>query len=63
MMVQLDQVEPVNRRATAESLGNRIAEDLKARGALDLINPLVSARSERLNTTKTLSLTLSYRLV
>jgi hydroxymethylbilane synthase len=37
-MVQLDQAEPLNRRATAEFLGNRIAEDLKARGALDLLN-------------------------
>ncbi len=37
LMVQLDQVEPVSRRATAEVLGNRIAEDLKSRGALELL--------------------------
>ena len=41
-MVQLDQVEPLNRRATPEFLGHRIAEDLKARGALELINPLLT---------------------
>jgi hydroxymethylbilane synthase len=36
-MVQLDQIEPLSRRPTAESLGSRIAEDLKSRGALNLI--------------------------
>ena len=36
-MVQLDQVEPMARQADAASLGARIAEDLKARGALDLL--------------------------
>ena len=42
-MVQLDQVEPVNRRANADFLGNRIAEDLRSRGALELISPLSGA--------------------
>jgi hydroxymethylbilane synthase len=36
-MVQLDQVEPTVRQSNAESLGKRIADDLKARGALDLL--------------------------
>jgi hydroxymethylbilane synthase len=36
-MVQLDQVEPISRKASAESLGNRVAEDLKSRGALELL--------------------------
>jgi hydroxymethylbilane synthase len=42
-MVQLDQAEPVNRRASAEFLGNRIAEDLKSRGALELLNSSLTA--------------------
>lgn len=37
-MVQLDQVEPISRQASAELLGHRIAEDLKSRGALDLLS-------------------------
>lgn len=36
-MVQLDQVEPMSRQASAALLGARIADDLKARGALDLL--------------------------
>jgi hydroxymethylbilane synthase len=36
-MVQLDQFEPLSRRPSAASLGHRIAEDLKSRGALDLL--------------------------
>jgi len=42
-MVQLDQAEPLNRRATSEFLGNRIAEDLKSRGALELLQPQMTA--------------------
>jgi hydroxymethylbilane synthase len=37
-MVLLDQVEPVTRRPTPQGLGDRIANDLKSRGALDLLN-------------------------
>ncbi|WP_263374646.1 hydroxymethylbilane synthase [Granulicella aggregans] len=36
-MVQLDQIEPMVRQPNAEALGKRIADDLKARGALDLL--------------------------
>lgn len=36
-MVQLEQVEPMLRQPNPESLGRRIAEDLKDRGALDLL--------------------------
>ena len=36
-MVQLDQIEPMSRQPSAETLGRRIADDLKARGALDLL--------------------------
>jgi hydroxymethylbilane synthase len=36
-MVQLDQIEPMVRQPCAETLGRRIADDLKARGALDLL--------------------------
>jgi len=36
-MVQLDQIEPMVRQPSAEALGKRIADDLKARGALDLL--------------------------
>ncbi len=38
-MVQLDQHEPLNRNATPEALGRRIADDLIARGALELLTP------------------------
>lgn len=38
-MVQLDQVEPLNRRSTPKQLGERIAGDLRSRGAFDLLNP------------------------
>jgi hydroxymethylbilane synthase len=41
-MVQLDQVEPMLRQPSPETLGNRIAEDLKARGALDLLRAELS---------------------
>ncbi len=36
-MVSVDQVEPVSRQPGSEALGNRIAEDLISRGALDLL--------------------------
>ena len=36
-MIQLDQVEPVSRRASSAQLGERIAGDLRSRGALDLL--------------------------
>jgi hydroxymethylbilane synthase len=42
-MVQLDQVEPLSRQPSPELLGRRIAEDLKSRGALDLLSVSVSA--------------------
>jgi hydroxymethylbilane synthase len=42
-MVQLDQVEPMIRQPSAEVLGRRIADDLKARGALDLLMAEASA--------------------
>lgn len=41
-MVDLDQIEPLSRRATPDFLGNRIAEDLKSRGALQLLEPAVA---------------------
>ena len=42
-MIQLDQVEPLNRRITPAALGERIAGDLKSRGALDLLRSEVNA--------------------
>jgi len=42
-MVSLDQAEPLNRRATPEFLGSRIAGDLKSRGALELLQPQLLA--------------------
>jgi hydroxymethylbilane synthase len=36
-MVQIDQIEPINRHPSPGALGDRIAEDLKSRGALGLL--------------------------
>ncbi len=38
-MIQLDQAEPVSRLASSAQLGDRIADDLRSRGALDLLVP------------------------
>ncbi len=39
-MVQLDQYEPLSRNPTPSALGRRIADDLIARGALELLTPV-----------------------
>lgn len=42
-MVQLDQIEPLIRQPSPTVLGLRIADDLKSRGALDLLNMPIPA--------------------
>ena len=42
-MVQLDQIEPFVRRSGPDSLGIRIADDLRFRGALDLLESCITA--------------------
>jgi hydroxymethylbilane synthase len=41
-MVQLDQFEPLSRQLPAAALGHRIADDLKSRGALELLEAVAS---------------------